>query len=53
MEWVLVIFMNGWINTPESFKTERECLVASKIFNEAVKKTRDSAISWCTQRIII
>lgn len=53
MEWVLVIFMSGWINTPESFKTERECLAVSRIFNEAVKKTRENAISWCVQRIII
>lgn len=52
MEWLLIIYFNGWIHVPEKFRTEQQCLVASRIFNESMRKTRDGAVSWCTQRVV-
>ncbi len=51
-EWVLFLFMNGWIIEVDIFTLQKNCLSKESTFTNALRQVNSGAKVWCEQRPI-
>lgn len=50
IEYILVLFMNGWPVEVDRFAKEEECVDKMKTFERALKQAKSEARVWCETR---
>jgi len=50
MEFILILFMNGWPVEVDRFKTNKECQEKLQLFNRAAAQSGSTFKVWCEQR---
>lgn len=50
MEFIMILFMNGWPVEVDRFKNLKECQEKVTLYNKAAKQSGSQFLVWCEER---
>lgn len=50
MEWIFVMFLNGWTVEVDRFATRAQCEDKVRLYNAAARQSGSRYVVWCESR---